>query len=337
MKSSIIKNTLKIVFVVGLLYFLSRKGFISLQATRAAFMHWPNIAFAFAMMGVNVLLGAVRWQWLLRAQNIRLNWIRTIELTFVGNFFNIALPGAVSGDFVKAFYIGKDIPGQRTRAFGSIFFDRLAGLSALALLAAIAMISGLHSFASDAVGAHMLATIRPFILFAGACVVVFYSYLFLVKENHDPVLALCRSAEKLHPKANAITRIYESVRHYHNHRKTVFFVIAISLAIHTLVGTTLLTFANALGETQLNPLAVFVIFPIGLLITAIPIAPAGVGTGHAAFLSLFNLIGSARGADLFTLYALTQIFYGAVGGIFYLRFRSQAIPDEIAPAAAATN
>jgi uncharacterized protein (TIRG00374 family) len=332
MKSSLVKTLLKILFVGGLLYFLTRKGFISLQATRTAFTHWPNIALATALMGLNALLGAVRWQWLLRAQNIRLPWARTIELTFVGNFFNIALPGAVSGDFVKAFYIGKDLPGQRTRAFGSIFFDRLAGLSALVLLAAIAMVLGMPSFSNDAISSKMITVIRPFILLAGAGVLVFYSYLFLVKENHDPLLALFRKLEKLHVKASALTRIYESVRHYYHHKKTVFAVLAISLFIHSLVGMALIIFANALGETQLNPLALYVVFPLGLLITAVPIAPAGVGTGHTAFLYFFNLIGSARGADLFTLYALMQIFYGAVGGIFYLRFRAQAIPGEIATA-----
>jgi uncharacterized membrane protein YbhN (UPF0104 family) len=80
--------------------------------------------------------------------------------------------------------------------------------------------------------------------------------------------------------------------------------------------------AYALGETQLTLLPVYVVVPIGLLITAIPVLPAGVGTGHAAFLYLFGLLGSQRGADIFSLYALGQILTGAIGGLIYLRFRA---------------
>ena len=38
------------------------------------------------------------------------------------------------------------------------------------------------------------------------------------------------------------------------------------------------------------------------------VGPAGVGTGHAAFAYLFNLWGSQRGADIFTLAVLRQCF-----------------------------
>ena len=54
-------------------------------------------------MIASAFLGPIRWQLLLRAQGIKLSMGRTAQLTLIGNFFNIALPGAVSGDFVKAF------------------------------------------------------------------------------------------------------------------------------------------------------------------------------------------------------------------------------------------
>ena len=66
-------------------------------------------------------LGILRWQWLLKAQNINLPIMRTAQLNLIGAFFNLALPGAVSGDFVKAFYIGKDIPGQKPSLWQYLF------------------------------------------------------------------------------------------------------------------------------------------------------------------------------------------------------------------------
>jgi hypothetical protein len=325
-----IKTLVKFLFVFGLLYFLVQKGFISVQDTKRAFDSWPIMLSVFFVLGIQILFGAVRWGWLLKAQNIDLKWMRVLELTAVGNFFNIALPGAVSGDFIKAFYIGKDVPGQRARAFGGILFDRVAGLSALVLIAGGAMLLGFSSNL-DSNSAHMLLVLRPMILFAALCTLLFYAYLFLVKETWDPVLGLLRKSQralpgKLGKVAHSVMQIYEGLRHYHHHRIAVLKALGISIVIHMAVGWSFLQFAKIFGADHLSLLAVYTIFPLGLLVTAVPVAPAGLGTGHAAFLYLFNLIGCPRGADIFTLYALSQLFYGFVGGLVYLRFRAQAEP-----------
>ncbi len=317
---------LKLLFVGGLLYFLVQKGFISLKDTRRAFTQWDKLLPAVIAMGANAFLGALRWQWLLKAQGIELKWGRTLQLTFVGNFFNIALPGAVSGDFVKAFYVGKETQGRKSRAFGTILFDRVAGLSALAIVSAGALSIGFNDFK----GTILLHGLRFVISSAAVMVILFYSYLFLVREHQDPLLYLFRSFEKRLPKAGSLTRIYESIRHYHNHRWVVIKVLVLSIFIHIVVGWSCMNFAQALGDQNIPSLATYVVVPLGLLVTAIPIMPAGVGTGHAAFLYLFQLMGSQRGADVFTLLALFNLCVGAVGGLVYLRFRSrepEAIPS----------
>jgi len=313
------KTLLKVAFVVALLVFLSQKGFISAQQTGRAFINWQDSAPGLAALLVSSLLGVIRWQLLLRAQGIHLSWSRTTQLSFIGNFFNIALPGAVSGDFVKAFYIGKELDGQRARSFGSILFDRVAGLSALVVVSAVALLIGYSQFEHSAI----LAGTRVFIVAGASGVLFFYTYLFLVREHHDPVLRVLRTLESKLPKAAALTQIYIGLRHYHNHRVTVLQVLAISTIIHLMVGWACWHYAAALGEPGLSLLALYVIVPLGLLVTAVPVAPAGVGTGHAAFLFLFGLLGCNRGADIFTLYALSNIFLASIGGVVYLRFRSK--------------
>lgn len=320
-----LKTAAKVAFVFGLLYFLTQKGFISVQNTKRAFESWQTLAVAFLVLSTMMVLGAVRWQWLLQAQGIEIRWIRVLELTLVGNFFNIALPGAVSGDFVKAFYVGKEIPGKRARAFGSILFDRVAGLSALVLVSGGAMLME-YSSHTDSQSAQMLHVLRPLMIFCGACVIGFYAYLFLMREHWDPVLKLLRKLESISQKFGSFVRIYEALRHYHHHRWVVMKALAISALVHLSVGWAFLQFATALGAGHLPLLSVYTVFPLGLLVTAIPVAPAGVGTGHAAFLYFFNLIGSPRGADIFTLYAFAQIAFGALGGLVYLRFRAHAEP-----------
>src|SRR4051812_15761274 len=108
---------LKMSLVALLLYFLIKKGFISIFATQQALKQWQIILPTFIAILFTTVLGVFRWQWLLQAQNINLRWTRVLQLTLIGNFFNLALPGAVSGDFVKAFYVGKEVKAQKSRAF----------------------------------------------------------------------------------------------------------------------------------------------------------------------------------------------------------------------------
>lgn len=308
----------KVIFVTALLWFLIKNGFISPQAIFQALQQWQKILPAVIGFFFTMVLGVFRWQWLLEAQNIRLPWLRTFQLTLIGNFFNIALPGAVSGDFVKAFYIGQEMPGQRSRAFGSILFDRVAGLSALVMVSAVALFFQFRRYTHTP----LMAAIGLFITVAAICVVVFYAYLFLVRERHDLVLFLLRKLEKKVPISGSLVRVYESLRHYHNHRITILKVLLISCAIHLTVGWCCLTFAQALDPT--NPLslaAAYIVVPLGLLVTAVPVAPAGVGTGNVAFLYFFEKIGSSRGADIYSLVAMTNILIGCLGAIVYFQFR----------------
>lgn len=313
------KTALKALAVIALLAVLGMKGFISLEKTGRALMDWGHILPALGLSFIALGLGVLRWQCLLRVQGIELPLLRTFEFSLIGNFFNVALPGAVSGDLVKAFYIGKEVEGKRARSFGAILFDRVVGVSALVMVSAGALSVGLGSFRGTA----LVHGIRALMVLAAVGVVCFYGYLFTVREHRDPLLALLRRVEKRFARAGSVTRIYEGIRQYHHHPATVAVALALSVLIHLLVGGACLGFARALGEMNVPLLAIYVVVPLGLLVTAVPVAPAGVGTGHAAFLFLFGLLGSQAGPDIYSLYALSMVVFAALGGVVYLRFKGK--------------
>ena len=316
---------IKLTLVVVLIRFLADKGFLSIEAIRRALEQPERIALALLALTFGTVFSIVRWQYLLRAQDIHLSWGKTVQLAMIGNFFNIALPGAVSGDFVKAFYIAREIHGQRARAFGSILFDRVAGVSGLVLISALALsLSRLESG-----GPSQFTAISAFVVVAAIGVVGFFGYLFLVPENRDPLFVLFEKAENRVARLGSFKRIYIGLRHYHHHRTTVLRSLALSLAIHALVCFACLQLVMALGDQPLSLPALFTVVPLGLLVTAIPVAPAGVGTGHAAFGALFLLLGSNMGANVFSFMVLHGLLVGALGGLVYLRFKSQlpALPE----------
>jgi len=315
-----IKNILKFAFVLGLLVFLAKKGFLSLEDTAKAFHQWRYIVPAYLCLSIAFVLGFLRWHWLLRAQQIHLKVLRTAELGVIGNFFNIALPGAVSGDVVKAMYVSKESKGRASNALASILFDRISGVSGLILIAASSLVFGMHAPWSGKV----IQSLEFFVICLGAGVVTFYSYLFLVRAHHDPLLYVLTRMTKRHPRLGSIQRSYEGIRLYGRAKGTVLSTLLISICIHLLVIFACVLFTQALNQATLPLGALLVLVPLGLLTTAVPISPAGVGTGNLAFGYLFDLLGSKAGANVFNLFLISQLFYGALGGLAYLRFKHSA-------------
>lgn len=328
-KSSLLKNPrirlgAKLLLVAGLLYFLAKKGFLSVEATGAALTQWQyTMPAAFALF-CGTLTAITRWYWLLRAQGIVIPFRRGFSLSLVGMFFNMALPGAVSGDVVKALYVGREVPGKEARALGSILFDRVVGVSALLLLSACGITWDLLG-QREVVGA--VRAVQIILMTSAAGVVAFYAYLMLVKDHYDPLLILLKKLESRFPNRRffgSLKRTQEGIRQYHHHKGLVMGSLLLSLVNHALIMTATYLVAQAMGETQIPMVAFYILAPLGYLVTAIPVMPGGVGTGHAAFLALFHLVGSERGADIFSVVLLFRVLEAAVGGLVYLKFKTKA-------------
>lgn len=320
-----LKLAVKVLFVALLLGFLSKKGLISIAEMRKVLDHPVRLSVALLAMTAATLIAISRWKLLLEAQGVRISWQKTASLNLIGGFFNLALPGAVSGDIVKAFYIARENPGKRGHVFGSILFDRIIGVSGLVLVATLGLLLGLGPLQ----GSQLIAAVRTFVLVAFACVLVFYGILFLVPTERDPFLRILSAATNRFKKAASLTRIYEGIRNYHPHRRMVLASLGLSCLIHFFAALSCMEFffilesGNTGGAGHPDLLGAFVAVPLGLLVTAVPVAPAGVGTGHAAFSWLFLLLGSSSGANIFSLNVLVQILFGALGGLIYLRYRSE--------------
>lgn len=311
----------KFVFVGAVLWFLSKKDLISMTAVKTAFSQWNWVLPGVVVLLINSFLAAYRWQILLSVQGLHVAPLRTLQLSYIGNFFNIALPGAVSGDLVKAYYVSHELQGSRAKAFGTILFDRIVGTSALVLVSVTALMIEFDRF----IGTAVLSGVKAFVIAAGLAVVAFYSYLLLVKESHDPILKLLMQVESRVKKADSLVKIYLGVRDFHSHRLAIAKTLGLSFLIHLSSGYACICFARALGEI-LPSSGQYVVVPLGLLVTAVPVLPGGVGTGHAAFSFFYHLLESQRGADVFTFFVMTQLLIGLLGGLVYLQFKKKNAP-----------
>jgi uncharacterized membrane protein YbhN (UPF0104 family) len=95
---------------------------------------WYLLLAAWALLGVPFLVTAVRWRNLMRPQGINMPLGKCLQLTFVGQFYSIMLPGITGGDLVKIVYAAR-LTGSKTKSFITIILDRVIGLVALMVIA----------------------------------------------------------------------------------------------------------------------------------------------------------------------------------------------------------
>jgi uncharacterized protein (TIRG00374 family) len=312
------KSRLGLVFkftLVGLVfYYLYRKGLITTESFRKMASSPKTLVLCSLFMVLNTLSGALRWQVLLRTHGADLGFVGTLKLSLVGMFFNIALPGAVSGDLVKGMHLMKRFPDKRAAIFGTIVMDRMLGVSAMVFIGAFSALLSLVVPWGGSLPQVLLWSIGG----AGGAALAFFIYLF-ASSQRDPLFQLLRMLSGRFSRLGSVERLYLSVMAYRAHPRRVLKAILLSLAIHLLLILMAYFIAEAISLNALPVFPVAVMVPIGMLATTIPVLPAGVGTGHAAFYALFMMVGSPLGAEVFSMMVLYQVMIGVVGGFTYLK------------------
>ena len=314
----------KMLLVGSILVYLVQSGRLNFEKLML-FKDAPEILAM--MIGVLVLvvvpMATFRWWLLLRAIGVQVKPKQIFILTWIGNFFNTTLPGAVTGDVVKGYYVIKAQQEEgRTRAFMTLLIDRFVGLFGLIVMAFLALVFNLELILSQE-RLHSLAWMIT-ILFGGT--VLFYTItLFPFKEGRDPFI---RFFQRLPAKKISI-KVYSAFKSYQHQKTTLLLTLLLAIGIHTLIALLFFQVANLMGIEDMELATQFFLMPIGLITVAIPLAPGGIGIGHAAFESLYQLVGYSGGADIFNLFIIVQLGVFLLGGIPYFLYSSKyKIPAE---------
>lgn len=315
---------LKMLLVGSILVYLVQSGRLNFEKLML-FKDAPEILAM--MIGVLVLvvvpMATFRWWLLLRAIGVQVKPKQIFILTWIGNFFNTTLPGAVTGDVVKGYYVIKAQQEEgRTRAFMTLLIDRFVGLFGLIVMAFLALVLNLELILSQE-RLHSLAWMIT-VLFGGT--VVFYTIaLFSFKEGRDPFIRLFQRL----PAKKISLKVYSAFKSYQHQKTTLLLTLLLAIGIHTLIALLFFQVAQLMGIEEMDLATQFFLMPIGLITVAIPLAPGGIGIGHAAFESLYQLAGFSGGADIFNLFIIVQLGVFLLGGIPYFLYSSKyKIPAE---------
>lgn len=270
------------------------------------------VAAIFAYLIVE-LAAAIRWQILLRVQNIRLTLRRVSGLFLIGMFYNQFLPGGTGGDIIKSYLLLKETD-KKAGALLAVVFDRLIGLVALVVITVTLVSLRFHLLSKTAETRQFLWIL---LILLGSSIVGLLTSFVISGFN------LFHLLPHKFPGREKLIEISAAYHLYAHHWFATLMAFSVSLVAHLATFTTFLCVAYAF-HAGVNLIDFFSVLPIERTITALPISFAGVGLREQILqVMLHNLCGvSVEVAKLIGTMSFLVIFVCCVpGGIVYFFYR----------------
>ena len=321
---SIVVFLVKALIAATLIGWLIRSGVLKFGALKIFFERPILLVADLGLFSFAVLTGTLRWRALLVLAGARIPFWRGVQLQMTAMFFNVVVPGNVGGDVVKALYVARDSePEKRTAILLIVFVERLVGMAALVLVASfVAVLRGPTLWQNEQTRQLAMA-----VAFLGFCTVVGPAAFVIVMRRSGERLERWASGPSRLAKLAA--RLIAAARLLSSGPKQLAIALSLSMLTHT--GTMLFfsVLTRAITDQDVPFSSIATVFPLGILTMIVPIAPAGLGVGHAAFGGLFELIGVHGGATIFNVYLIGQLAPCLLGVFPYLALkRSGKLPTE---------
>lgn len=278
------------------------------------------------LVGITIILGVIRWRMVLEVQGLHLPVVRATEISFVAHFFNSFLLGSTGGDLMKAYYAARETHHKKTEAVTTVFVDRLIGLWSMLFFAAAMMLPN-----AKLVLDHERLAAAAFLILAmlGVCSAILMIAFWGGISKRWPT---ARNLFRRLPKGELLERSLDACRQFGQERKFLFQATIISLALNVVCVLQAIALSKGLG-LNISPLVLFVIVPIIICISALPITPAGLGVRENLFvlmLAVPEINVAATPALSFSLLTYAgSLFWSLVGGIVYLCLKEKQHLEEI--------
>jgi uncharacterized protein (TIRG00374 family) len=258
-----------------------------------------------------VFLTAFRWRLLMLVQGIGLDRASVVRLSFLGEFFNQFLPGALGGDAVKAYFVMRHT-GRKGATLVSIFANRFVGLSLLCLVSAtmlgVLLLTG-HRGLIDL----KQPVFAIFVIAAGIGVVLLLS--LNVRLNNSAAL---RRLIGFLPFSRQLEMVRVALHRYRQTGSLLPPLILYSLLIVSAFVLCVMSVGLSLG-INLAWYHYVLYLPLIAIMTAVPVTPGGVGVLEELFIYFFSAAGDPNKIlAMALLYRLVLLLCGLPGAVIFL-------------------
>jgi uncharacterized protein (TIRG00374 family) len=328
-KTQALKTLLKAVIGVTIAFvlirFMLKQNNVDLGAElRSAIVHF--LVLAYLCYATTTVFSIFRWKLLLDAQGVRLSVWELTRLTMIGVFFNIALPGAVSGDFLKMVYVSKHAGERTAEAVLTIMLDRVFGLLGLLIVATMGLAVSLNFVRSAPKAVQLGAVVvgcGTVAAVTGMLAVQFREQLQRL-PGVQPLIDF--GARILPDKINGIIgRVVKAMDIYRDQKRIVLFAAVLSVIVHVFFGACVFGLAKSVNEPAVSLKLSFLASGVANSVASIPLTPAGLGGRDLVLAEYFKAGGGApeKAGTISAFLSIIIATWSMVGLLFFVFARGE--------------
>lgn len=313
MLKTIFINLAKFSITTGLVIWLLQSGKLDFKLLANLANQPLSVLLAITLSLLNLTLVSYRWKSILKARSqVDIPVFGLLKINWIGQFFSSVLPGSVTGDLVKIIYVQKfESHFSKKFLFASILIDRVMGLAGLILLVGFfSLIFSGHILQSAPAMAPLLKFNHILVLLVTLAVILFMYWHHYIRKILTKIQAL------LLPKImGQLVNLWDDLVLI---RSKILKAIGLSIIIQFIGVLIFWSLISAFVDGKMDFIQAVAFLPLGLMALALPIAPSGLGVGHAIFQTLFEFSGIQNGASLFNIYFVVSLSVNLIGAIPYL-------------------
>ena len=268
------------------------------------------ITYALIFLSIQVFVATLRWQFVLKCQNMSLDYKDTFQILWSGLFFNQVMPSSVGGDVIRGYYLKKQGVTLGKATLG-VLMDRLFGMLGLVILV-VASLPILFELVDEPI-AHM----GVLLIALGISLVLLVAFFTDKLPGNFGHLKLIRGFYALS----------QGARHCIVKRYNGLIILIISILIHLISVVAVMIIALGLG-LNIEWRGFLLMVPLVGLMMVVPISIAGWGVREGVMVVGFGYLGVApeSALALSILYGLSMLVVALPGGIIWMLKRSHQAP-----------
>ncbi len=276
-----------------------------------------SLAISVLTVGVAIVIGVIRWRVLLRVAGFELSFGRTAEISFVAHFFNSLMLGTVGGDVMKAYYAARETHHRKNEAVVTVLVDRVIGLWAMLVFAAVMIVPNLHLF--EHAGLRRITAVM-LAMTVGATGFVFIAFRGGVSKRWITARDWLRKL----PKGQWLEGLLDACRGYGKAPRALATAFVLSMVVNLLCVTQFWILARGL-KLDVSFISLCLIAPTVVCIAALPIAPSGIGVRENLFVQMLAIpaiaVHATPALSMSLLAFAGSLFWSVVGGVVYMTFK----------------
>lgn len=256
----------------------------------------------FLLIILSVLISAMKWNTLLKAQGVHLKVRTLFQYYNCGLFFNNFLPSSIGGDGIRIFLSGQKAENYSAAA-ASVIMERTIATVSLAFLGIVSSI-----FATNP---SKIAVILMAIIFITGIVMAF-------------VLISGWVPRKLSAQDGKISKAWvsfaASAKELQKQKRQLLLCFLQSLLFQAIVALVIGAIIRGLGQPELMLPDLFLVTSASSVLAMVPLGLNGYGMREGAYIYLLKPFGytSSQAVTVSILFAFFVTLYSLIGGINWL-------------------